>query len=252
ARAGDGAKIPFRIADRSEGAVNAAARALLLGVHLLGGRMKGSEVLDFLQSEPVAARSPLSMLDLERIGDGVGKAGIRFGADAAHLKKLGVAEVSATGGRSDLGLHTWRTGLERLLLGYALEDDGQSLYAGLVPVDDVPAGEVDLLGRFAEFVTNLLDFHARASGSGLTATEWQTFLIDFVRSFLAEGEGDWDVDAALTTAVDACQGAVATVPAEVFALDALEHLLTRALAEKQGHSDFLSYGVTFCALLPLR
>jgi len=250
ARVGEGAKIPFRIADRSEGSVNAAARALLLGVKLLAGRLKASEVLDFVQSEPVTARFELSMVDLERMGDWVGQAGIRFGADRAHLAELGL--TSPDGEPELLGSHTWQTGLERLLLGYALEDDGQSWFQGLVPVDDVPAGEADLLGRFAEFVQHVLDFRRRAR-SGATAGDWQQFLVDFVRAFLAEGEaGDWDVDAALAIALDVCRDAKAAVPEELLDLETLHHLLAGALGERQGHSDFLSYGVTFCALLPLR
>lgn len=244
ARAEGGIKIPFRIADRSEGAVNAAARALLSGIRLLGGRLKASEMLDFLQSEPVTARFGLSMVDLERIGDWVTKAGIRFGADAAHLEELGLESSSA---------HTWQTGIARLLLGYALEDDGESLYSGLVPVDDVPAGEAELLGRFAEFVDGILRFRRRATGAGLLPREWQELLTDFTRAFLADGEeADWDVEAALLLALDACAAAVRVVPDERLGLDLVQHLLSAAQGEQKGSSDFLSYGVTFCALLPLR
>jgi len=251
ARSLDGPKIPFRIADRSEGSVNPAARALLLGMTLLSGRLKVSEVLDFLQCEPVTARFGLSMVDLERVGDWVEKAGIRFGADAGHLHSLGLGSSGGQEEVEDLGRHTWQVGLERLLLGYALEDDGQSLFAGLVPVDDVPAGDAPLLGRFAEFVEGVLDFRRRALAQGLTASAWQDLLRDFARALLGEGEG-WDVDAALWTALGACAGASQAVPDEALELEAVLHLLGTALSEQKASSDFLSYGVTFCALLPLR
>lgn len=256
ARAREGLTIPFRIADRSEGAENAAARALLLGLRLLGGRFKVSEVLDFLQCEPVTTRFGLSTVDLERIGDWVEQAGIHFAADEQHLSALG---LGANGGEGPegLGRHTWQTGLERLLLGYALEDDGETLFAGLVPVDDVPAGEAPLLGQLAEFVEALLGFRRRLVGNlvrkGLTARVWLEVLRDFARSFLAEGEGaEWDVDAALRTALEACEGALRAVPDEEFDLDTVIHLLEETQSERRASSDFLSYGVTFCALLPLR
>lgn len=252
ARAQGGVKIPFRIADRSEGAENAAARALLLALHLLGGRLKASEMLDLLQCEPVAARFGLSTVDLERIGDWVQQASIRFGADPEHLAELGLG-LAVGEETQGLGRHTWRVGLDRLLLGYALEDDGQSLFEGLVPVDDLPAGEADLLGRFAEFVEGVLGFRQRVLGKGLTPRAWQEVLRDFVHALLADGEGaQWDVDAALWTALDVCEGAALAVPDETFDLATLVHLLEEALSERRASSDFLSYGVTFCALLPLR
>jgi len=60
------------------------------------------------------------------------------------------------------------------------------------------------------------------------------------------------VDAALWTALAVCTGAAEIVPDERFELEAILHLLGGALSEQQASSDFLSYGVTFCALLPLR
>src|SRR3546814_11628431 len=48
--------------------------------------------------------------------------------------------------------NTWRTGLDRILLGVAMSgDDHHHLGRGL-PLDDVASSEIDLAGRLAELV----------------------------------------------------------------------------------------------------
>ena len=46
-------------------------------------------------------------------------------------------------------------GLDRLLLGVAMSDDGLPLFGRVLPFDDVSSGAVDLIGRFAELVERL-------------------------------------------------------------------------------------------------
>ena len=51
--------------------------------------------------------------------------------------------------------NTWRTGLDRILLGVAMSgDDHRHLGRGL-PLDDVGSGDIDLVGRLAELLHRL-------------------------------------------------------------------------------------------------
>ena len=50
---------------------------------------------------------------------------------------------------------TWRAGLDRLLVGVTMTEDEQRLFAGVLPLDDVESGAIDLAGRFAELVDRL-------------------------------------------------------------------------------------------------
>ena len=47
---------------------------------------------------------------------------------------------------------TWRAGLDRLLLGVTMSEDEQRLFAGVLPLDDVESGAIELAGRFAELL----------------------------------------------------------------------------------------------------
>ena len=72
--------------------------------------------------------------------------GIRWGLDAEHRAPFKLAELPAG---------TWRFGLDRLLLGVTMTEDEQRLFGGVLPLDDVESGAIDLAGRLAELVARL-------------------------------------------------------------------------------------------------
>lgn len=244
ARSDGRVRIPYRIADRSEGATSGAAKALMLGLRLLGGRLKASAVLDFLQSGPVLSRFGISALDLETIGGWVKESAIRWGADGDHVASYGLGRRSA---------HTWSWGLERLLLGYACADDGRGTFEGLVPVDDVTAFDAELLGRFADFCTQLLAFRQRVVAGALSPAEWAQFFRDFVDAFLGlSRDGAWDLAPVQSSIAELWARAEVCEVEHGLALSAAVHLVERALEQTRYTNNFLSGGITFCSLLPLR
>ena len=254
ARAGERPHIPFRIADRSEKHTNAAARAFLLALSVLRGRVKASEVLDLLQLSPVRARYGIEGPDLERIGRWVHEAGIRWGIDGEHRAEFGLPNDDA---------NTWRFGLRRMLLGYALPDDGAQLWEGTVPLDQIAVADLDLVGRLCDFCENLFHLRLRlerAGEPGLSPAAWVSFLGDLVDVVLADGsDEEWDTGAVRKAVhqigeraerILSIQQGEAT-PARL-GVRGLAHLLEAELDASRPSTDFLAGGVTFCALLPLR
>ncbi len=62
--------------------------------------------------------------------------------------------------RKELGLpefseNTWRAGLDRMLLGYALPGQDEKMFMGILPYDRVEGGEVSILGNFLGFLERL-------------------------------------------------------------------------------------------------
>jgi exodeoxyribonuclease V gamma subunit len=260
ARAGEEPKIPFRIADRSEKFTNPAARALLLSFTVLRGRFKASEVLDLLQLGPVRSRYEIESADLERLARWVSEAGIRWGADGQHKAEFGVPADD---------LNSWRFGLRRLLLGFALPDDGRQLWEEIVPFDAVAVGDLELVGKLCTFCEKLFSLRQRlsqAGPAGLSPSGWGLFLTDLIDAALGEPlpggdsvEETWDTGAVRTVVgelVERAQESFSLVESareeERFGARALYHLLSAELENRRPSTDFLAGGVTFCALLPLR
>lgn len=253
ARLGDRPKIPFRVADRSERNTNAAARTLLLGLSLLGGRFRASEVLDLFQEAPVRERYGIEANELEKVAGWVQSAGMRWGIDGAHRAQYGLPVDEA---------NTWRFGLRRLLLGYALFDEGEQIFSGVVPLDQVAVSDLPLVGRFSDFCAAMFELNDRikaAPAGGLTVKEWGKFLDDLFLALLpSDLDSGWDlapIRAALTELMEGPERILAASDKEAdsrLGLSGMKHLVSGVLEARRPSTDFLSGGVTFCTLLPLR
>jgi exodeoxyribonuclease V gamma subunit len=56
---------------------------------------------------------------------------------------------------SGVDANTWLAGLDRVLVGVAVADEDARLVGGVLPLDDMEAGAIDLAGRVVEFVERL-------------------------------------------------------------------------------------------------
>lgn len=242
-RSGETMPIPYRVADQSEGALNPAAKALLLFLQMLRGRLKVSEVLDLLQLAPVCERFEMSPSDLELVSSWLHQAGVRWGIDEQQRN-----EHSLPG-----DWNSFRFGLRRLLLGYALSDDGQRVWHGVVPFDGLSVESAPLLGRLVEYCERLFSFRTRllsCGPRGMTLAQWSEFLRSACELLLAEDSvGRWDTGELVKMLSDWQQ---LTAKDEAIGLPAILHLVETQVGEMRHSTDFLSGGVTFCALLPLR
>ena len=136
-----------RLADRSLRQTNPVLGVVARLLELADERVTASQVLDLADREPVRRRFRLDDDDLARIaGVGRARAGIRWGLDAAHRAPFKLEALDAG---------TWRAGLDRVLLGVTMTEDEQRLFGGVLPLDDVESGAIDLAGRFAELVDRL-------------------------------------------------------------------------------------------------
>src|SRR4030095_16130357 len=138
--------IPCRIADRSARTQQEVIDAFLRALELLRGRLSAPAVLDLLAMARVRERFGIAAEGLQRVRRWVSEAGIRWAADAVH-------RVASGHPQSDQ--NTWRFGLDRLLLGYALPGQETRLFGGVLPYDDIEGSDAALLGRLAEYVATL-------------------------------------------------------------------------------------------------
>ena len=185
-------QIPCNVA-RSRAAESRTLRAFLDLLSLPASRHGAEPVLAPLAAPAIGARFGIGDTDVAAIRTWVREAGIRWGVDEAHRGEEDLPEIAD---------HTWRHGLRRLLLGYAMADAGEPV-AGLVPcrtgAGGFDAGEVDgeLLGRFVSYCEKVFGLRARLAGKRRPA-RWGAVLRDVVRDFFADGSapvrgaGGWE------------------------------------------------------------
>ncbi len=235
--------IPYRLADRSARASLEVFDALLRLLAVLRGRMTAPEVLDLLAIEVIGSRFGICADDLELLRKWITESGIRWGVDAAHREAVGQPPFAE---------NTWRFGLDRLLLGYAMCGENRLLFAGVLPYDDVEGTEAVLLGRLAEFAERLFDFRDRLQAPR-SLDDWRRDLGALLEAMIDSDEASAYQHRQIQEALAelAARGAKAGFEAAVD-LDALRAELERELQRGAAAHGFLSGGVTFCEMVPMR
>jgi exodeoxyribonuclease V gamma subunit len=234
--------MPFSLADKSAGADSLLLDTFFALLELAGGRYAARDIVNLLGNPLVSRRFALSAADVERIREWVSEVGIRWGRDGRQKEELGLPGYDE---------NTWRAGLDRLLLGYAMAADDE-LFAGILPHGPLDGSEADLLGRLLDAVAVLFAWLSRLPGKR-QLTEWGGMLQALVDDCLAldsEQEGDLP---GLRTAL---QGLGETQEeagfGEALDLAVLKSWLHQLLRVEKSPHGFLSGGVTFCSLLPMR
>ena len=105
-------------------------------------------MLDLAGREPVRRRFRIDDDDLARLEEWIASTGVRWGLDGPHRSPYKLDQLET---------NTWRAGLDRVLLGVAMAEEGLQLFGGVLPLDDVDSGAIDLAGRFAELIDRLHD-----------------------------------------------------------------------------------------------
>lgn len=232
------ARLPLVVADREPGHVNEVGAVLEELLALVPSRMTASQVLDLLGRPVVSRALGLEPGDLSRAVGWVEELGIRWGVDAEHRRRHGQPAERA---------HTWRAGLDRLLLGVAMADEDDRVVADVTPYDHTVGDEVDRAGRFVLACESVF-----ATVGSLVAPrpgpEWAEALGTALESLVAvEPRDDWLAREVRTVLDVALRPVARTIDVGVVA-----GLVRRRLGVVPPASGYATGAVTLCAPIPLR
>src|SRR4051812_43154059 len=230
-----------RLADRALRQTNPVLGVVSALLELADDRVTASQVLDLAGREPVRRRFGLDDDDLARLEEWARESGVRWGLDAGHRASFRLQQI-------DQG--TWASGLERVLAGVTMTEDDRRLIGGVLPLDDVDSGAIELAGRFAELVDRLHEtLDALAAPKSVAA--WSEAIARGADLLTRTGERDaWqrtELDRLLGDVGDESAGA-----AEDLALGELRALLHERLQGRPTRANFRTGHLTFCTLVPMR
>ncbi|TCO79705.1 DNA helicase/exodeoxyribonuclease V gamma subunit [Plasticicumulans lactativorans] len=235
-------RIPFSLADRGLTRASALVETFLALTALPGGRWSAAAVAGLLETPALRRRFGLGEDDLGRVRDWLAATGVRWGIDAAGRAALGLPDSRE---------HTWRDGLDRLLLGYALPTGGRALWADVLPHDEVEGGEALAAGRFNAFAERLFALERELAGER-SPQAWAAVLARVLGDCFA---ADADEEAELQPLREALQALADSATRAGFSgavpLAAVRARLAGEL-DAAGTAGFLAGGVTFCAMVPMR
>lgn len=230
--------IPYAVADKG----GLGASPLLAGfVDLLrvpDGDWEADRLMALLEIPALAQRFELAEAELPRLREWIAAAGIRRG-------RAGDA-------------YSWQAGIGRVLLGVALPDadtlsDAQlPLFAELVPLADLDlrfAGAAAGLSRFSRQLARWQDMLQRPR----PLQEWARQLADWLGRWFEEGEAELPALETLRAALSELgELAERSGVSEPVGRVAVLEWLHKQLAAGSGAGGFLTGGVTFAQLMPMR
>jgi exodeoxyribonuclease V gamma subunit len=231
-----------RLADRSLRQTNPVLGVVAQLLELAEQRVTASQVLDLADRGPVRRRFRLDDDDITRLADWISQAGIRWGLDAPHRAPYKLDAL-------DSG--TWRTGLERLLLGVTMTEDGQRLFAGVLPLDDVDSRAIELAGRFTELVTRVGQA-VRSLGTRQTLADWAEAIAQAADALTSTGGRDRWQRAELQRVLDELVSETGDASPPQLAATEIRALLARRLEGRPTRANFRTGHLTVCTLQPMR
>jgi exodeoxyribonuclease V gamma subunit len=242
---GERQRIPFSIADISVKTEVEITDTFFEILDLYGSRFEVSRIISILESEYVKRKFDLSERDIALIRWWVADTRIYWGLDESHRLRLGLPGILE---------NTWKAGLERLLLGYAMPQNDDRFFEGVLPYGNIEGGEALALGRFLTFTDELFRF-ASNLGRLMTVSEWSRSLMGILDTFF-QVDDDLELERGLHVfrqklkALEDRQ--VKAGFYEAIGIDVIKYYLKQVLAEETLGSNFLTGGITFCAMLPMR
>lgn len=231
---GPGARawFPVSLAD-SASAVDAPGIVAFQRILAIVGSRRGlSEVADLFATEPVYRRFGVADGELLAVRAWLVAAAVRWGEDAAFRERFDNPPLPET---------TWRWGLDRLLLGYAMEGEGTRLFGGLLPVDGIEGPGAQPLGALCTFCDTLFTHLAKLEALR-PAYEWPSVLLDAYDALVDARGPHARARAVIVRVLDGMDGDT------VVGLAGVRAWLDGRIELTETTSAFYAGGITFAAL----
>jgi exodeoxyribonuclease V gamma subunit len=234
--------VPWAISDRRARQSHPALQAFITLLSLPESRFVSEDVLALLDVPVLAARFNIDEEGLRYLRQWVNESGVRWGMDDDNVREWDLPPT---------GQHTWRFGLTRMLLGYAMESS-QGEWQSILPYDESSGLIAELVGHLASLLMKLNQWRHRLTEER-PLSEWQSVCREMLNDFFLP---DTDTEAALTLIEQQWQGIIdqgleshygATVP-----LSLLRDELAQRLDQERISQRFLAGPVNICTLMPMR
>ena len=229
-----------RIADRSTLDDSLLPESVLTLLTLNQSRLTGPEVMDLLEVPAIMRRFMLTLDDLETIAQWVDESHIRWEVSGKHKKNWNLPTENQ---------NTWMFGLDRLLLGFAMTEE--DIWEDTLAIEINPA-EADLLGRLCDMI-HLLDEYRRKLSSPRSMDEWLLLITRLAGDFYEPREAEiLQLSQLLQKVEQVVNEAAAGGWGEEVSSQLVAHAIREALSAVGSRPGFITGGITFATLTPMR
>lgn len=236
-------RLPFSLADRGMVRNRPVVDAFFLLLDLPQSRFPASEIAGLLEVPSLRTRFGFADEDVALIGDWISETRIRWGTDGAAKSRLGLPPEEA---------NTWQAGLDRLLMGYAVASDDGSLCHGILPAAGAEGTAADVLGHLVHFMERLQEWQQRLSAP-MRPTAWARCLLNLLDDFFEPAPPhEPDLQWLRRLINDIPQSTVEAAMDDPMGIEVVRAYLRQRIEDQRSGAGFISGGITFAALLPMR
>ncbi|MBU4185937.1 MAG: exodeoxyribonuclease V subunit gamma [Proteobacteria bacterium] len=240
----DSLRIPFSIADRSIRKESRIIDSFLSILDLKNSRLGADQIISLLESLGIKEKFEMTESDIQIIRRWIDDTRIRWGIDAASRTKLNLPAFPE---------NTWMAGTDRMLLGYAMSGHERDMFCGILPYDNIEGNEVKILGRFLEFLDRAFKC-VNDLNQPKTLSRWYDTLNSIIDRFFPQNDDDIEYDIQVIRYIldDISRKQELSGFDKDVTIEVIRTYLERRFERENLSSGFISGGVTFCAMLPMR
>ena len=244
-------RFSYSISDRKQRTESETIKSFLKIINIMDSRFELHPVLDLLSQAPVAEKFAIDQAELNIIEKYTENAGICWGIDLNYKKNTGFPEFNE---------NTWQFGLQRLMLGYAMPESNNALFCNVLPADCPEGSEVEIFGKFALFLdtlfkgaNSLLLSKSESYSKQRTVSEFCKIFKQILNSLIAktadnENEFLFILDSIQQIENQSEQALFNDKISFAVAVKILEEKLSQSVST----GTFMTGGITFCNLMPMR
>ncbi|MCG5539855.1 MULTISPECIES: exodeoxyribonuclease V subunit gamma [unclassified Halorhodospira] len=241
--AGDARHIPYTVADQGERGLDPLLIAVEQLLSLPESRCGLSDLLDLLEAPALRRRFGITEADLATLHGWAEEAGVRWGLNRDQRAGLQLPQ--------GLEQNTWRFGLRRMLLGYAV--GAGEAWSGVEPYAQVGGLDAALVGRLERLVGALEATWGELRAEA-TPQQWGERLQRLLETYFEpSGEAESLTLERLRDALEKWQrDCESGAFAEPLPLNVVREHWLQALEDTRLSQRFLVGAVNFCTLMPMR
>lgn len=235
--------IAYSVADQNIPAESQLVEGFLQLLDLHRSRFEVTKIMHLLEFTAIRQRFQIAQSDIGRIEQWIDAANIRWGWDGHDKGRYGLPRFES---------NTWRQGIDRLIMGYAVKNDGGSLIKGISPYNGLDVSDGQLLGNVIQFAETVHQAVERI-GKPATLTQWHEIVCELIDTFITADETSSRDLLVLKEAVDELEQISTWAPSDkAFAFEVVHEVIAHTLGRPSYGTGFLAGAVTFCAMLPMR
>ncbi|MDG1232480.1 MAG: exodeoxyribonuclease V subunit gamma [Pseudomonadales bacterium] len=234
--------LAYRIADRSSVENSTLLSSFMTLLKLPELRLSGPEIMGLLEVPPIMRHFELTQENLETISYWVEESGIRW--------ELSGKDKQTYWNLPPENQNSWKFGLNRLLLGFAMSPD-QGSWDSILPFEITP-GDTGLLGKLCYFIDLLEELRTELE-EPRSVDAWQKLVTGMISTFYdPQGDEVLEVNQLLKVIDDISLDASSGRYEDNASRQMMAYSINQALSNQDSKAGFISGGITFATLVPMR